>query len=157
MVEEILLETVQDEQSVDVATLGPTLQHAQQLTTGIVDAKLVQDCGPQAGQGIGPPRMEDDDRVLGRAVRADVLPQPVCNPRLQQRALADAARPVDDGEPRRQDVRDDQRPLTLAAEEQQCIQVRRAEGRETLERRRRDVHYPATGPRTCSRRPSRCT
>ena len=70
VVEEELLETVEDEQNVDVAMLGsdaaarPAARHQNRR------CEARQELRP-AGQGIGPPRMEDDDCVLGRAVRAD--------------------------------------------------------------------------------------
>ena len=127
VVEEVLLQPVQDEQDVHITSLGSEAQNVEQLTARIVDAQLFEDCCPQALERIGRPRVEDDDRVFGPAVRADVLPQPVRDAGLQQRALPNTARPVEDGQPRREDVGDDQHPFALAAEEEQRVQVRRTE------------------------------
>jgi hypothetical protein len=65
--------------------------------------------------------------------------------RTKERRLADPARPVEDCEPRGEQVRHDDLPLPLAAAEEQRIEVRVLERSETLERawRSGNGHVPA--------------
>ena len=62
---------------------------------------------------VGLPGVEDDhDQRLGRAREV------VGDPGAEQRALADPARPVEDGQPGRDQVGGDDLPVALPAEEQ---------------------------------------
>ena len=55
----------------------------------------------------------------------------------QKRCLADAARAVEDGQTRSHQIRDDHLDLTLAAEEEQRVELGVVEGRQPLVRARR--------------------
>ena len=89
----------------------------------------------QAGRGILRPRVVHDDR------RAAQLPQPPCHAGAEERALADAARPVEDGEPVREHVRRHRRDLALAAEEEERVELGVLERSEALVRALRDAAH----------------
>ena len=82
----------------------------------------------QPSRGILGPRVVDDDR------RATQLPQPPRDARAEKRALADAARPVEDGEPSREHVRRHSRDLALATEEEERVELGVLERGEALVR-----------------------
>ena len=67
---------------------------------------------------FAPAREDDDERLLGQ------LPKRAGDRRAQQRRLADTARPVEDGQPRGDEVHDDALFLALAAEEEQRVELR---------------------------------
>ena len=69
----------------------------------------------------------------------------------QERALADATRPVEHRQPGRHQVRRDELRLALAAEEEERIVLGVAEVGEPLERRRRQVHAAPSSERRVSR------
>ena len=91
----------------------------------------------QAGGWILGPRVVKDDG------RAALLPQPAGDARAEQRALADAARPIEDGQPAREHVRRDRRDLTLATEEEQRVELGVLEGGEALVRTLREAAHRA--------------
>src|SRR2546421_61045 len=61
----------------------------------------------------------------------------------EERALADTARPVEDGQPVGEDVRRHGGDLTLAAEEEECVELRILERREALVRALREAAHGA--------------
>src|SRR5206468_10261193 len=91
----------------------------------------------QASRGILSPRVVHDDR------RAALLTQPARNPGAEERALADTARPVEDGQPVREHVRRHRSDLALAAEEEQRVELRILERREALVRALREAAHGA--------------
>ncbi len=68
------------------------------------------------GLGLDRPLAVHDHRTAAERAK------PLRDPCPQQRALADAARPEEDGQPVREDVRDDRLPLALAAEEEERVE-----------------------------------
>ena len=134
MVEDVLLEVV--EQEVELAALlrggGDRVDEARR---GAELAALRVHRRDQAGRGILGPRVVHDDR------RAAQLPQPARDAGAEERALADAARPVEDGEPVREHVRRHGRDLALAAEEEERVELGVLERREALVRALRDAAH----------------
>ena len=108
VVEEVLLELIEE----DVCLLGP--------------ARFVEEPLDRLRPGV-PDR---DDRA--RPERAQ-LPHDSCG---EERGLADPALAVENGEPRRDEIRDDDVTLALAAEEEEPIELRVLEGGQALERRK---------------------
>ena len=86
----------------------------------------------QAGRGILGPRVVHDDR------RAAQLAQPPSDAGTEERALADATRAVEDGEPAREHVRRHRRDLALTAEEEERVELGVLERGEALVRALRD-------------------
>src|SRR5262249_39277405 len=79
---------------------------------------------------VNRPLVEDDDVGIRRA-----LTQPPRDGGPKDRAPADAAGPVQDGEARREEVGDDHFGLALATEEEKRVELRVLERRKTLVRR----------------------
>ena len=78
---------------------------------------------------VAPAREDDDERLLGK------LAQRARDGGAQQRRLADAARPVEDREPGRDEVGHDDLRLALAPEEEEGVELGVLERVETLVRR----------------------
>ena len=79
-------------------------------------------CLLQAAHRVGAPRPEHADRERALASRGPrLLAQAVDGARHEQRALADAARPVEDRQPGRAQVRGDDRGLLRAPEEERRV------------------------------------
>jgi hypothetical protein len=135
VVEEVLLELVEDHVDVAVESSRPSRQLVGERST-LPDCFDVVGRGgahgvEQVGHGVAGPRREDDDeRVVGS-------PEAMRHPGTEQRRLADAADPVEDGQARGHQVGDDHLDLALAAEEEQRVEGRVLERREPLVRTRR--------------------
>ena len=91
----------------------------------------------QAGRGLLRPRIVHDDR------RAAQLAQPARHAGAEERALADAARSVEDSEPVREHVRRHGRDLALAAEEEERVELGVLERGEALVGALRDAGHEA--------------
>ena len=140
VVEEVLLELVEDE--VELAFHRRDERDRVHDRTGRLHARGGCDGCVERAQRVVGPRVEDDDAgMLGEG------PQIARDAGAQHGALADAARPVEHGQPRRDEVRDDDLALALAAEEEQRVELRVLERREALVR--------ADGPRHRRRRECR--
>jgi hypothetical protein len=129
VVEEVLLELVEDDQQVQVPAGGPGRQPRRQATGrrqllgGLLAERprdFLADAVEQPRDGVARPpvhvRHQQPRRLLGAL--GPLLPAEVVDhPRPQDRALADPALPVDEGEPGRQQVGHQDRALGVAAEE----------------------------------------
>ena len=142
MVEEVLLELVEDDVELGVESPCPRGEHIGRRPASTNGAGVVArrrfDGVEQIRHGVARPGREDDhDRML-------LAPQTVGDAGLQERRLADAARPVEDGQAGGHQIGDDHLDLALAAEEEQRIKGGVVEGREALVRawRRRDRVHP---------------
>ena len=133
--------------------VGPLEQRRKRLVerAGVVVEEvlleLVED-QERLAVGIGQRRLdrpfvEHDDLGLRRD-----LAQATCDGGAENRALADPARPVEDGQLRREHVRDDDLGLALAPEEEEGVELGVLERRKALVRRgdarRRRAHAAAS-------------
>ena len=114
VVEEVLLELVEDQ--VDLAARDHGSLDGLDEGGPLLDLRLFRDRGGERRRRVlGPVRVHCDDRPLGQS------PEIPGHRRAQQRRLPDPARPVQDRQPRRDEVRDVDLALPLAAEEEQPI------------------------------------
>ena len=135
VVEEVLLELVEDEVELGVEPPRPGRERVGERHASTKRAGTVADSGfdgvEQIRNGVARPgREDDDDGVL-------LAPETMRDARLQQGRLPDAARAVEDGQPRGHQVRDDHLDLALAAEEEQRVELGVVERRQPLVRARR--------------------
>ncbi len=127
VIEDVLLEVV--EQQVQLAVLlRRGSNRVDEAGRRSELAALRADGRDQAGSGILGPRVVHHHRCAAE------LSQPPRHAGAEQRALADAARPVEHGEPAREDVRRHGRDLSLAAEEEQRVELGILERGESLVR-----------------------
>ena len=137
LVEEVLLELVEDDVDVAADRFRRGLQRLDERPPAL-EADRLLDRLLRAPVGVARPRREDDDRrVVDRAHR-------VRDRGAEERALADAARPVQHRQPRGHEVGEHDLALALAAEEEQRVELRVLERSEALEgalqRLRADAH-----------------
>ncbi len=136
-VEEVLLELVEDHQQGAVGRRGRGgLDRALDVVARQPGALVLREQSVQrlldrrreAEDGIPAPRAEDDRDEARRPPRRRVvrgLPPEACrDPGAEQRALADAALRVEQREPRRAEVADDDAGLRVAAEEEVGVVLR---------------------------------
>jgi hypothetical protein len=136
VVEQVLLELVEQEMQLAVP-LGRRCHRVDEpRRRSQVVALGVHGLDQPGGRILGP-RIVEDDR------RAALLPQPAGDAGAEERALPDAARPVEDGQPAREHVRRHRSYLALAAEEEERVELRVLERRETLVRAVREAAHLA--------------
>ena len=149
VVEEVLLELIEDDVDVSVRCIDGALEGVADRPFVQTDPRGLVDCVSNGNSWLSGPRRRNDDGCVRHLVERSR------NPGSQQGRLADAARPVEDGETRSHEVRDHDFALTLTAEEEQCIEIRVSERHEPLERTLRwgddDVQEitPATSASAC--------
>ena len=116
VVEEILLRLVEHE--VHVTSQLRLFERRASRAVGRSAPGLGDGLGECDARVLAPARKHDDERFLGElAQRArDGCPK--------QRRLPDAARPVENSQARRDEVRDDDLPFTLAPEEKERVEIR---------------------------------
>ena len=107
-------------------------------------AALVVHGRDQTRGGILGPRVVHDHR------RAAQFAEPACDAGAQERALADAARSVKNGEPVREHVRRHGGDLALAAEEEQRVELGVLERFEAFVRALRNAHSAFSSTRSSS-------
>ena len=140
---EVVLEPVEDDVESSRALLPQRVERGAQREVGLAAVRVhTGNCGHASGQcrsRIPAPVVQHDDPRL-RLRRS----QPVHDARVQERALADAARPVEDGDRRRSQVGDDKVALGFTTEESCCILVGVAIAGEAQIRRRSGAGRRAT-------------
>ena len=147
MVDEVLLELVEYQVEVAVEHGRPVLDDVCERCArrrgdhGSLDerAHLARDRLCDGRDGIVGPRSDDDDRAVGATADrtpAGELADAPGDAGVEQGALPDPARAVEDREPRGEEVRHRDLGLALAAKEEQSIELAVAERREAAERRR---------------------
>src|SRR6266566_9775686 len=122
VVEEQLLELVEDQIEIATGVRCSVFQRIRKRT-GAPSGRL-----DQGGNRISRPSREDDD------LYALLLPEAVRDPRAQDGALPDSARPVQDRDAGRHQIGGDHLRLSFASKEQQRVEIGVLEGRETLVR-----------------------
>ena len=127
VVEEVLLRLVEDE--VDVAVRLRAPRGRPRADPLAAPGRLRDRLGETAVRIVAPAREDDDERALGQ------LAQRARDCGAQERRLADAARPVEHREARRDEVGDDDLALALAPEEEEGVELRVLERVQALERR----------------------
>ena len=136
VVEDVLLEVV--EQQMELPALLRDSRHRVDEPRGRAElAALGMDRSDQPSRGILGPRVVHDDRCTAQ------LAQPAGHAGTEERALADAARSVENGEPAREHVRRHGGDLALAAEEEQRVELGVLERREALVRALRKAAHSA--------------
>ena len=115
VVEEVLLGLVEDE--INIAFGGRAPHHLDEPVPAGQSGRRGDVVGQRA-RGVVTPTPEHDDQRLLRE-----LAQRPGDARAEQRRLADAAWPVEHGEPRGNQVGDDDLDVARTAEEQECVQV----------------------------------
>ena len=157
VVDEVLLRLVEDQVEVKSELLRPGGEVVCERSVTRRAPRTAEELGldrcSELGDHVSAPGAEDHDRELTRPTRLDILPvelqQLVRDPGAQQRALPYATRPVQDRQPGREQVGRDDLPLALAPEEQHRVERRVFEGREALERRRRQWRRPGQAWAAC--------
>ncbi len=128
VVDEVLLELVEDHEQLAVVGLEAPLERLDEragrgcLAAAERRLRRVRNGLAERPDGVVAPRAEDDDPVLGVTVgRLEVvreLAQDRQDARVQHRALADAAWPVEERDASSPEVRDDHALVALPAEEE---------------------------------------
>ena len=136
VVEDVLLEVVEQQMELPALLRGGR-DRVDEARRRAELAALVVHGRDQTRGGILGPRVVHDHR------RAAQLAQPARDAGAQERALADAARPVEDGEPVREHVRRHGGDLALATEEEQRVELGVLERREALVRALRKAAHSA--------------
>ena len=157
MVDEVRLDLIEEEIHVSVECGGDFDRVRKRA--GLDSSRGGDRLAERADRILGPSVVQDDERSLGQG------PQVSRHTGSQDRALADAARPVQDREMRGDEIRRDHRPVVLAAEEQQLVELGILEWREPLVRAQRlrlheglgrgDAHIDTSATGSPSRRPRR--
>ena len=144
VVEEVLLGLVEHEQQVAGERLRPAAEGVRErLSLARIEERGAELLGQRVanrlakrGHRVVAPLVVDDDDVLRVAALFDVLPR-VCSQAMrysgaQQRALADPARAVQHRQAGGEDVRADDPDLSLAAEEEEGVELGVLERSEAL-------------------------
>ena len=136
VVEEVLLGLVEDE--VDVAPRLRLLERGcGSRAVGAVAGGLSERFCQRRRRVLAPAREDDHQRLLRQ------FPQRARDRGSQERRLPDAARPVQHRQARRDQVRDHDLALALAAEEEQRVELGVLEGIQALVRRLGCLHHAA--------------
>ena len=142
VVQEVLLGLVEDE--VDVSLCLRALERLQRPAVRAGSVGLADRLRQGRGRILAPAREHDDERRFGE------LPERPRDGCAQQRRLPHAARPVEDGQPRGDEVGDDDLTLALAPEEEEGVELRVVEGVEPLVRRSRQGAHAVSSRRARS-------
>ena len=145
VVEDVLLHLVEDE--IELASgrrsRAPRARRRAARRSGAPAAAAT------ASDRVVAPAVDDHDlcgALFGAGRRRNERAQTPRHAGAQQRALADAARAVEHGQPRGHQVRRDDLGLALAAEEEAPVVLGVAEARKPLERRRRQARASCARP-----------
>src|SRR5262249_43930126 len=138
VVQEELLELIEDHVEIAAGPIGGMGERAREVTAH--PPRRVD----ERGDRVSPPTGED------QCLRLSLLPEPVRDACPEDRALPNAARSVQDRDPRGDQVRRDDLALPFASEEEKRVGVRVLERRKALVGRRKgrdgDAHAATSAP-----------